>query len=283
MPHARYGHSVAFGIADRRPGRCGRGFSLIELLVVVAVVALLMGLLLPSLTRARRLTRTAVCLSNLRQLGHAFHMYAADYDQRCMPLAYWSAEIIGAGPTVYWWGTNDAGGVDHRRGFVWPYLRSDLRRKGVFECPSQPWGSYRPQGAARSITSTYGYNGYYLSPPHTPGWAFQIGHRPWLATEQVMRPSRVFAFADTLIDLGGVQPHNNALLDPPFLFDGRRWRPNPSPTTCFRHLDRANACFVDGHGESKGLDGGCYTSERFRIGSVGRRNDPHYVPDWQQW
>jgi hypothetical protein len=211
-------------------------------------------------------------------------MYAADYRGIAMPLAYTDAALIGSGPPIYWWGTNEVAGVDHTRGFVWPYLGSELRERGLYECPEQPWGSYVPQGAARQVTSTYGYNGYYLCPPHTPGWSFTIGKRPWRNIDTLALPQRLFAFADTAVDLGAALPRNSALLDPPMLYQGRgRWSPNPAPTTSFRHRGWTAAAHADGHVSAYPLGHGGSAVSSFEIGSVGASNDPHYVPDWRDW
>jgi prepilin-type N-terminal cleavage/methylation domain-containing protein len=62
---------------DRAPG-----FTLIELLVVIGVIALLIAMLMPVLSKARRSAHRVSCLSNLRQVTMAFHLYAGDNRQR---------------------------------------------------------------------------------------------------------------------------------------------------------------------------------------------------------
>ena len=58
-----------------------RGFTLIELLVVIAIIAILAAILFPVFARAREKARQTTCVSNLKQLGVAMHMYAQDYDE----------------------------------------------------------------------------------------------------------------------------------------------------------------------------------------------------------
>lgn len=284
--------------ASLRTASSTAGFTLIELLVVVAIIAVMLGLLLPSLAGARDAARTVRCIANQRQLITAWTAYAGDFKDRAMPLAYWDTEDIGLGEQVFWWGSHgtQATPPDFSRGFLAPYVESSLHKGSVFECPNQPWGTYRSQGPSRAVTSTYGYNGYYLTPAKTPGWGFAIGHRPWQRLSTLANPTALLVFADAMLPaLGGGLPGNTALLDPPLLFSGSgngAWSVNQSPTTAFRHgqsgtgsTGSAAGAHPDGHVASIAARPEWLAHPTQGIGSLGGVNGmaTWYVPDWETW
>ena len=102
---------------EKHSRRCG--FTLVELLVVIGIIALLISILLPSLARARRAAQTVACLSNIKQLGIAIQMYRND-NRQMYPYTtkdcWWiNNDILAPAPYT---GTTDRGcsGIDNGPG-----------------------------------------------------------------------------------------------------------------------------------------------------------------------
>jgi prepilin-type N-terminal cleavage/methylation domain-containing protein len=110
------------------PRHQDRAFTLIELLVVVAIIALLVSILTPSLSRAREQSRRAACLSNLKQLGQAFQSYLHENGD-ALPAAC-------AMPSV------DSQNLDPNDNHppIMDYLEPYARASVVFRCPSDTPG-----------------------------------------------------------------------------------------------------------------------------------------------
>jgi prepilin-type N-terminal cleavage/methylation domain-containing protein len=67
------------GMVSVRSGRRAAGFTLIEMLVVISIIALLVAILMPALSSAREQTRRVICSSNVRQFMIAVTLYDLDY------------------------------------------------------------------------------------------------------------------------------------------------------------------------------------------------------------
>ena len=82
--------------------RSRRAFTLVELLVVIGIIAVLVGILLPALAKARRQAVAVKCLANLHQLGLSANLYASDYKGAVLPSYVWSSNAETASQGEGW-------------------------------------------------------------------------------------------------------------------------------------------------------------------------------------
>ena len=120
------------------------GFTLVELLVVISIIALLVSILLPALNKAREQAKVVVCKNNLHQMGIAISVYAADNDGHLVPGDNWSGtpiwEPAHEGPNV---------GLDHlpvNLGHLLEkkYIAMPQSNDHVFFCPAMESGQWLP-------------------------------------------------------------------------------------------------------------------------------------------
>jgi prepilin-type processing-associated H-X9-DG protein len=110
--------------------RSRAGISIIELLVIIAVIAVLAGMLFPIFGTAKRTSHRAQCASNLKQFAIAFNLYANDWN------GYWPCPGGLAGDWTYW-SQSGKGGLN-------PYVRQQ-GNQSIWCCPSMPkWPSRYP-------------------------------------------------------------------------------------------------------------------------------------------
>lgn len=220
--------------ASLRRAAGARAFTLIELLVVIAIIAILAAILFPVFAQAREKARQTSCLSNGRQIGIAFLMYASDWDDY-LPLTTFPL------PSNSW--------TDQAQ----PYIRS----RQIFRCPSDEsanWSS--PLASPGFGQSGLRRSSYFLN-------AYNAGTQVWGNLAAVGKPSEVIYVSESQRNITRDHFH-------PFNWNGHKETP-PNPlfsdfmhgvtfddsldeTTELalrRHSGGSNYVFLDGHSKWK--------------------------------
>lgn len=212
-----------------------RGFTLVELLTVVAIVGVLAAISIPLVGRMRESSRTSMCASNLRQLGATLLLYAADHKGQ---LPHYTTHPGGQGSTVgeYNWmqALLKAG-----------YLQGEQNRDygfagGVWACPTAD--PTLPGNGTQINHHTGGLGvlrGVFVNDYDTN----RFGSRGTARLNQVPSPAKTWLVGDASAD-------NNPLSKALFTYAPRQGsgyagvtNQQPAP----RHRDRVNVCHFDGH------------------------------------
>jgi prepilin-type N-terminal cleavage/methylation domain-containing protein/prepilin-type processing-associated H-X9-DG protein len=255
------------------------GFTLVELLVVIGIIALLLAVLLPALNVARQQALSVKCLSNMRQLGTAYAMYVIDNkgwlpsSDTCGPITIQNfTDATGhlqwpAGPTFNhtWVGWVDAGPTKAslEGGTLWKYIKN----AALYKCPVD-FNEYRNRSYSLNLLLCTG----------ATGQGFRYGADPWKVykVNQVRDSTKTIAFVEEADPQKGNNPGDLANQ-----WNGGGWVQIPTAvglpsqwvdTVVSWHRKGANFAFVDGHAEY------WHWSDTRTINYL--KNDPNWPNTW---
>jgi prepilin-type N-terminal cleavage/methylation domain-containing protein/prepilin-type processing-associated H-X9-DG protein len=241
--------------------RISKGFTLVELLVVIGIIAVLIGILLPALQKARDQANTVACQSNERQFYSLMMEYAADYHNYVIPASYKVDDPILGNAQFYWWSPLLIG-----QELMHNDLASNAARQlavqtitKILTCPSADH-SLDPTlaQAGNNFYGDYTYNqnfGYYDFTSTTP--TTSSNYTPFEKLNQV--PGNVIVMTDidkSYVEANPANPskyESNAciFLEMNYLLGNHSttWSTTSSACMWFPHSKgtQANVLFMDGH------------------------------------
>jgi prepilin-type N-terminal cleavage/methylation domain-containing protein/prepilin-type processing-associated H-X9-DG protein len=221
--------------------RTGLAFTLVELLVVIAVIALLASLLMPVLSAAKRRAGQATCLNNLKQLGLGMQMYLDDFRDTFPGMASQHSGFQAS--DWIWWRTNDSAHPVQQSPIAASLASADTK---LFRCPLDTDDSARlaqadgngPYPYSYSLTSYDVVNGF------NPGMAsvFTGGQNLPFYLAAVRNPGGKIMLAEEVAsDNSRDNPTGATAIN-----DGR-WMPSSHDSLTARHGGKADVTFADFH------------------------------------
>lgn len=211
-----------------------RAFTLVELLVVIGIIALLISILLPSLSRAREQANSLKCLSNLRQLGAAFIMYNNENQGRYPA----PAVSVRVDDWVYW---QKARFAQRNEGRIVPYLGGTMNDP-LLQCPSD---SLDARPAKPSDPYLYSYT---VNENIVQHYARSANQRTLSVTQIVDPSNKILAIDESYETLDdGCWAPQNYKTDKKNVLSRKHDKQTEDKND--PDVGRGNVLFVDGHAE----------------------------------
>ncbi|HEY3396261.1 MAG TPA: prepilin-type N-terminal cleavage/methylation domain-containing protein [Armatimonadota bacterium] len=210
------------------------GFTLIELLVVIAIIAILAAILFPVFARARAKAQQTTCLSNMKQLGLGFLMYASDYDDKMCPAYYYTDSYAVEHGWDYTLTYDSSFAITGTSGgLIEPYTKNQQ----INECPQ----AKTIPGNGRPLTG-YAYNASYVgASPDEAAWSGVSGPAQ---LSSMGAPSETVLLADSAFWSGGLSGNNYLRAPGAYAYN---W---VGASVHFRHNGVANVAYCDGHAKA---------------------------------